>query len=210
MSNSAPAQPRCASTTDWPAYYRAVGARPPRELLRRALSFLPETPAKPRLAIDLGCGAGIESAELLRRGWIVLAIDREPEGISRLTKSSHGDAARRLETRVTPLVKARLPRADLVWAGLSLPFAPAHDFDAVWQRIVRSLKRGGIFAGDLFGPRHDWRKTFGTDMTFVSTARLKAMCADLEILSLSTEHGLAPTAGGHVRNHAFQLIARKP
>jgi trans-aconitate methyltransferase len=35
-------------------------------------------------AVDLGCGAGRDTAELLRRGWRVLAIDAEAEAIRRL------------------------------------------------------------------------------------------------------------------------------
>ena len=41
-------------------------------------------------------------------------------------------------------------RADLVWAGLSLPFCPPTHFDRHWAEIVTSVGAGGRFAGDYF------------------------------------------------------------
>ncbi|MGQ9869558.1 hypothetical protein [Leptodesmis sp.] len=37
-----------------------------------------------RVAVDLGCGDGRDTVELLRRDWQVLAIDGEPQAIARL------------------------------------------------------------------------------------------------------------------------------
>lgn len=52
-------------------------------LLRRALGeeCLPKGNGH---AIDLGCGGGIETALLLKSGWKVLAIDKEPNAIARV------------------------------------------------------------------------------------------------------------------------------
>ncbi|MEC4815643.1 MAG: methyltransferase domain-containing protein [Scytonema sp. PMC 1069.18] len=40
--------------------------------------------APSRFAVDLGCGDGRDTVELLRQGWRVLAIDGEAEAIARL------------------------------------------------------------------------------------------------------------------------------
>ncbi|MEJ1932020.1 class I SAM-dependent methyltransferase [Nostoc sp. NIES-2111] len=37
----------------------------------------------PRFAVDLGCGDGRDTVELLRRGWRVLGIDGAQEAIAR-------------------------------------------------------------------------------------------------------------------------------
>src|SRR5204862_391013 len=74
-------------------------------------------------AIDLGCGDGTETAELLRRGWRVLAIDAEPDGVRRLRQRVPVTDAARLDARVVRFEDlGPLPGADLVHAAWSLPF----------------------------------------------------------------------------------------
>ncbi|AZE49679.1 SAM-dependent methyltransferase [Pseudomonas chlororaphis] len=46
-----------------------------------------------RQAVDLGCGAGNETRQLVQAGWQVLAIDREPEAIARTTANCAGQHA---------------------------------------------------------------------------------------------------------------------
>ena len=55
--------------------------------------------AEPGLAVDLGAGTGRDTAELLRRGWSVIAIDGEREAIDRLLALAGGESPQ-LETRV--------------------------------------------------------------------------------------------------------------
>ncbi len=70
----------------WATYYQAVEGRPPRETLLKALTHFDANPLpdRPRLAVDLGCGDGRDTVELLRRGWRVLAIDGEQKAFDRL------------------------------------------------------------------------------------------------------------------------------
>src|SRR5947207_15678565 len=84
------------TTPEWTSYYEAVDGRAPRELLIEALDALGDVGS----AIDLGCGDGTETAELLRRGWRVLAIDAEADGIRRLRRRVPVADAARLEARV--------------------------------------------------------------------------------------------------------------
>ena len=65
---------------DWTAYYNAIANRPPRKTILTALAAF----EKPGVAIDLGCGDGRDTVEILRQNWTVLAIDREPDAITRL------------------------------------------------------------------------------------------------------------------------------
>src|SRR6185312_5008202 len=68
--------------SDWQDYYERTAGRPPRRTLLAALAGFPSAPG--RVAVDLGCGDGRDTVELLRRGWSVLAIDAEPAAIARL------------------------------------------------------------------------------------------------------------------------------
>ena len=67
-------------TGGWGRYYEVAKGGAPRETLRLALDlFESEGGEGERLAVDLGCGEGRDTLELLRRGWRVLAIDDERE-----------------------------------------------------------------------------------------------------------------------------------
>ena len=71
---------KLALKRDWKAYYKAVNNRPPRKTLLTALAAFD----KPGVAIDLGCGEGRDTVEILRQNWAVLAIDQNPDAIASL------------------------------------------------------------------------------------------------------------------------------
>ena len=177
-------------------------------MLHATLHLLGQTPS-PRLAVDLGCGAGVESLELLRQGWSVLAVDASRSAIEELRSAVPREHADRLKTKIVRAESLRFPSADLVWAGASLPFVSPRSFPAVWRAIVASLKPGGIFAGDFFGPRHAWASNL--EMNFHTLREVRKLCRPLIIESLISEQGRRATAmSGIVRWHAFSVIARKP
>jgi len=83
----------------WTRYYDATGEEPRETLLLALEKFDAEN--RSGLAVDLGCGAGRDTAELLRRGWSVLAIDGEEEAIARLKRRALTDDERvRLGTQI--------------------------------------------------------------------------------------------------------------
>jgi hypothetical protein len=73
-----------------------------------------------------------------------------PETLWRLTPEADRP---RLQTEVTRLQDFGIPACDLVNANLILPFQPAHDYEATWQRIRAAIPVGGRFSGMLFGHR---------------------------------------------------------
>lgn len=111
-------------------------------------------PSQP-LAVDLGCGTGKDTAELLRRNWRVLAIDFSQTGIDSLLARPEAELYKaNLETRVSSFSDTSWSDANLVAALLSLPYGPPATFDLVWQSVISSLVPGGYFVGQLFGPDH--------------------------------------------------------
>lgn len=158
----------------WEAYYRANQDRPTSPLLRRALGpdLLPQGNG---YAIDLGCGAGLETALLLNARWNVLAIDKEPRAIERVEALVAGQSDGRLVAVVSRFEELEeLPSAALVHAGLSLPFCAPGSFPGLRALIVAALEPGGIFVGHLFCDRHDW--TLHSGMSFHTRVRSK-LCA---------------------------------
>ena len=87
--------------SDWTKYYEAVGLEP-RTTLVEALRRFDQEGSRERFAVDLGCGTGGDTVELLRRGWHVLAVDGQAEAIDRLRALDLAEDERdRLETRVS-------------------------------------------------------------------------------------------------------------
>ncbi len=143
-----------ASDTHWPDYYEVTAERPSWSTTRQAAdAFGPHSRKAPRFAVDLGCGAGRDSRELLRRGWRVLATDMTPEGIEALRNLTPEADLKRLETHVSDLTEFDIPLCDLVNANLILPFLRADDYAATWERIRAAIPVGGRFAGMLFGDK---------------------------------------------------------
>jgi len=184
-------------------YYDATKGRPPRDTLLMAL----DRAEAPGFAVDLGCGDGRDTVELLRRGWRVLAIDSEPEGIARLEARTDLENREQLTTLCAKMEDARWPEADLVNSSFALPFCPPERFPILWQRIIESIRTGGRFAGQFFGPRDDWAKT---GLTIVTRSALDALFAAFEIERLDEEEtdGTAPP-GGTKHWHIFHVVARK-
>lgn len=105
----------------WSRFYAAAGTDP-RETLLDALARFEAEKRAPGKAVDLGCGTGRDTLELLRRGWRVVAIDSQPEAIERLRTHPEAVAAvDRLETVCAPFEDAEWPAADLVNSSFALP-----------------------------------------------------------------------------------------
>jgi trans-aconitate methyltransferase len=193
----------------WSEYYDAVSNRPPRDTLLKALALFDMGPEGERFAVDLGCGAGADTREMLRRGWCVTAIDREPDGIRRLTNSVPVEHRHLLQTRVSPFERLHeLPPCNLINASFSLPFCAPQHFGILWQAIVSALRPRGRFAGNLFGERDD--RAYDTRMTFHTRADVERLLDPFKVEYLHEEERAVATALGDTKHrHAFHIVARK-
>jgi len=192
----------------WPAYYDAVADQAPHSTLIDAATRFESEGSRERTAVDLGCGSGRDTLELLRRGWRVLSIDAEPEGIRRLRAAAPAKSA--LETRVQPIEEARWPDADLVNASYSLFFLAPGAFASVWQRVLASLRPGGRFAGQILGDRDTWAADAA--MTHHDRAAARRLLDGLEIERFDEDENRAGrTATGSAKHwHVFHVVARRP
>src|SRR5438093_6357094 len=114
----------------WSDYYAANADREPREMLMETLASFTNAGE----AVDLGCGAGIDTVAMLERGWRVLATDAEEKAIALLRERVPPSLDPRLRTRVARMEDLELPQVDLVWAGFSLFFCPPERFEDVWTK----------------------------------------------------------------------------
>jgi len=105
----------------------------------RLAAYLVQLP--PRAAIlELGCGAGGDTAEMLAAGYDVRATDGSPEMAA--------VASTRLGRPVETLLFHELDETEAyegVWANACLLHVPREQLADVLSRIWRALKPGGVF-----------------------------------------------------------------
>lgn len=195
----------------WRRYLEATRARGPRPDVLRALEYV----ADPGPALELGCGAGADTLELLRRGFDVLAVDALAEAVEATRRrADEAGFGAGLETRRAPFETLELPRATyvLVAASFSLPFCEAARFDELWRRIEGSLAPGGVFVGQLFGDRDEWaRDDASPGNVFLPREEVERRAAGFDVLRLDEVEERRETALGEEKDwHLFHFILRAP
>lgn len=195
----------------WPAYYQRLIGRKPRPLLARALALFDQEIAgdSHRQAIDLGCGDGTETLALIERGWRVLAIDGEPEALRLVENKVSAGKRGQLQMQNASFEAAQLVEADLIYAGISLPFCAPQHFDAVWRKLTGAIRIGGRFAGHLFGDRDTWAADSGK--TCLTRQAAESLFDSFKVEFFEESENDRPTALGDPHHwHVFEVIARKP
>ena len=193
---------------DWRSYYEAVSGNPPRETTVMALdSWADEHGGAAGYAIDLACGEGRDTAEFLRRGWRVLAVDAEPEALDWLAARDDLPATGTLETMLSPMEDASWDRADIVNASFALPFCPPARFEDLWRCITGSLGPGGRFAGQIFGPDDDWA---GPNLSIYGRDDVNRLFAGFTFEQCEEINRDGKDARGTPKHwHIFHIVARK-
>jgi SAM-dependent methyltransferase len=190
-----------AVTVDRPAWSTTIDAAD-----RFAAEDGPEAPA--RLAVDLGCGAGRDSRELLRRGWRVLAVDREAAAIDAVAAATPAADRDRLEGVVSDLASFGVPPCDLVIASVSLQCLAPADYEAVFGRITAALRSGGRFAGLLYGDRDE--SANDPEYTCPSPDAIRRYLAGFDVESwFEREEDGKMALGDPHHIHLIEVVARR-
>ena len=195
----------------WPDYYAVTVGRPAwGTTVDAAERFAAEDGpgAPPRLAVDLGCGAGRDARELLKRGWRVLAVDREPSAIEALRAATPEPDRGRLEAVQSDLASFEVPPCDLVVASVSLQFLAEDDYTALMRRVSAALRPGGRFAGLLYGDRDESAGEPG--VTCPSPDAIRDHLADYEIEAwFEREEDGKMALGDPHHVHLIEVVARR-
>jgi tellurite methyltransferase len=195
------------ATRDWPGYFESVAGKPARETLIVAFDRFGDE--KPTTAIDLGCGEGRDTQELLLRGWQVLAIDGSQVGIDKLLERPGLKDNPNLTTRVSVFEDLdNLPQVRLLNASFSIPFCTPEHFGRFWKTLTAAIEPGGRFSGQLFGDRDSWASIPDRSHQTFDEARALFDGFDLEFFD-EEERDKQDYRGIVKRWHVFHIVARK-
>lgn len=193
--------------TGFTAYYAATREGGPRKTLLAALDAFGGAAG---FALDLGCGTGRDTVEMLRRGWRVLAVDAEAEAIEALRARPEAVAAgRRLETEIARFEGIALPRCDLVNSSFALPLCGPGEFPGLWRRIREAIRPGGRIACQLFGPRDSFAGR-ADPPAIHDRVEVEALLAGMSVEMCEEEETDSVSPRGQAKHwHIFHVVARK-
>jgi hypothetical protein len=185
-------------------YIAARRFDPPRPLLIRAAGLVQSKDH----ALDAGAGALNATKYLLSAGFKhVTALDSSPA--SQLI-------ATELPREQVRFVMSRFEDFDypdrayeLVNAEFSLPFISVAAFPSVFTKLMASVKIGGFFSGQLFGPNDSWNLP-ESGMNFHSRSDVERLLRGWTVLELTEEDRPGKTKLGEDKHwHIFHIIARR-
>jgi SAM-dependent methyltransferase len=150
----------------------------------RLTAFLAQLPPGATI-LELGCGAGGDTAEMLARGFDVRPTDGSPEMAA--VASKH--LGRTVETLLFHDLD-EVDAYDAVWANACLLHVPRAELADVLARIWRALKAEGVFYASYKEGDGDGRDTLDRYYNYPSPDWLRATYADAgEWSSLTMETG---------------------
>ena len=185
---------------DWPGWFEQVRGRPPRPEFLAAVAEVADD--LPRVAVDLGAGDGTETRWLLEHGWRVHAIDGTPGLRARILDPLESDPRDQL-TAVDEEFGAvtALPRASLIYAGISLPFGTGTEIEHILGLVAPALEPGGVFAAHFLGERDSWAARDG--VTVQSEDELDQLLRDFAVQTVAERELDGPSGTGpkhwHIR-----------
>jgi SAM-dependent methyltransferase len=156
-------------------------------------------------ALDVGAGAGRDTAYLLDRGWRVTAIDSSPSAIKALERLANPNL-RVVAVRVEDFVPSA---CDLINAQFSLPFIATEQFAVTVPLLRDSVRPHGLFAATFFGKRDAWNVA-GTNLTFSTRSEIEELFHGWDVIELTEVEEDGRVATGSPKHwHVHHLIARR-
>lgn len=162
----------------------------------------------PTEAIDLGCGAGRDTIALIKKGWNVLAIDKEDtEEIIR--KQLTDEEQKKMKFFHAKFGGMDIPKTKLIVANYSLFFSKKELFNEIWKKIDDSIIQGGYFVGTFLGKNDSWAKE-KNDMIILDRNTINEMFKEFKIIKYEESENDKKTALGKIKHwHIFDITAIK-
>lgn len=187
---------------DWPLYFEKTKDSPARENLQRAIKLFEEENICAS-AVDIGSGAGNDIRFLLKKGWKIIAFDKDPTSI-KMIQNEFGSASN-LTLIQADFSQIKFEKVELINCSYVLPFCEVNYFDKLMTLIQENIKPNGRFSGNFFGNHHEW-----VECTLKTKEEVLEMFKDFEIeYFMETEVDKKSALGVDTHFHNFDLVAKK-
>ena len=196
--------------SDWNIHYDKVEEKkiPPSATLLKALTLFENEKLSAKQAIDLGCGTGIDTMELLHKHWKVTAIDNQIGALNQLQQHAYPFFDRDLKLIHGSFEFIALPAVNFINASFSLPFCHPDNFEDLWRNIENAITSGGRFAGHFFGKNDSWATN--AEMTFLNEKQIYYLFDSFSIEWMEESERDGKTIGGKEKHwHVFHVVAKK-
>lgn len=189
----------------WEVYYEKNINRNLRPLYLKAIQYLS---SDDWTAMELGCGVGTETLDLLKRGFNVTAIDQEPKAIEFLLERCQ-KFKKNLQTKISKFENIQeWPKVDFLYAFHSLPFCNETHFDEILVASINSVRKKGLFVASFFGHQDDWmlsKKCVG-----IEEQKIRNLLNNFEIIYFNEIKEVGNTVkDGEKMWHVIEIIARQ-
>lgn len=184
-------------------YYEETSIKTPSSFLLQSLKY-----AKGAIAVDLGCGSGVDTKEISRNGFKVIAVDVNHE----VTGYFNKEDLKQIELIIKPIEEFAIPNCDFIYAKSSLVFLSPKKFWKVMEEIKSALNPNGVFTARLWGKKDSSNKS-GKNFkyTFTSIEELKETFAGYSILVVDESEEDKCCADGRMKHWDFiNIIVQKP
>ena len=190
-------------------YVRNTGNREVATILKKTIRDL-----NPGYALELGFGAGIESAFLIKNGWKVKGIDVVKENERNVLDKISEEERKRFSFEQSRFENLKLEKNayDLIIGFNSFHFCRQEYFKSFFEEVVDSLKSGGILICNLLGENDEWKKEGRNLNYFTKDEILELLKEDFTIgektIRETEEDG--KKADGKIKHwHTFLIKAKK-
>ena len=155
----------------------------------------------PGKAVDLGCGAGRDTIELLKNNWKVLSIDKE-DTESIIREQLNQKESENFKFEKCFFGEMNLPKVNLIVANFSLPFSKKEFFNDIWKNITNSLSNERLFCWKFLWKKKDtWAET-KENIIFLTEQEVKALFSNFELIQFSEIEKDATIASGEKKTLA--------
>lgn len=158
--------------------------------------------------MDFGCGAGMEAVDLLQRGFVVHAVDRESKAIEILENNTVSSLANLNIHHCSFEDLHDWPQVDFFFAFHSLPFCKQEFFKNTLEKSFQSVKAEGLYVGSFFGLEDEW--VADQRVVGISADDLKKSLIEFDLLHFEETKEIGKTVmNGPKMWHVIEVIGRK-